>query len=357
MTNPAIDVGNGFGQGFDDFASPPGLERAGPGMLEGEPLVADVERVLESLDGRPVFLWLHFMDTHGPYFPPETYRRRFPPDDYRWAADPPALPIGAGNFGLDLIPRYQAVAEERSPAVYRASYDAEVRYVDDHVATVVRALERHGLWNETLFLFTADHGESLGEHGYYFAHGWFVYDDQIRVPLVLRGPGVPAGRRIRQSVSLVDLAPTILDLLGLPASATMEGRTLRPFLEGSPPDREAFAQSYYGEGLVAYRTGGMKYVFKPPRTSPRAASDPPFPDAAQEWLFDVDRDPGETSNLVPARQDALATMRSRVQAWLDDQSKRGQGRTAENPRGGKAPVRVLGDPQLERQLRALGYLD
>ncbi len=357
VANPGIDVSTGFAQGFDDFAIPAGLERTGPGMLEGQPLVADVEHVVAGLGREPSFLWVHFMDTHGPYFPPQPYRDRFHADDYRWPDDRP-LPIGTTNFGLGIVPLYQAIDGDTAPASYRARYDAEVSYVDDHVGAIVRALEAHGLWDRTLFVLTADHGESLGEHGYYFAHGWYVSDDELRVPLVLHGPAVPAGRRVRETVSLVDVLPTVLDLLGLPPSTRTEGRSLRPFLAGDAEDREAFAQTYFGEGLVVLRAGRMKYVFKPSHTpGTRPGSDPPFPDASQEWLFDLDADPHEQTSLVDARPEVARAMRERVQAWLKAQEARGRGHTAEQPGAGGVPKRVLGDPQLEHQLRALGYVE
>jgi arylsulfatase A-like enzyme len=322
-------------------------------------LVAEVERLLDGFaGGAPFFLWAHFMDPHGPYFPPPEYRDRFPADDYRWPDDPPMLPIGGTNFGLGIVPAYQVVQGETSPAVYRARYDAEVRYVDDHVGAVVRALETRGLSDRTVLVLTADHGESLGEHGYYFAHGWYAYDDTLRVPLLLRGPGVPAGRRVKESVSLIDLAPTVLDLLGLLPVQAMEGTSLRPFLVGTAERREAFAQTYYGEGLAAYQLGTLKYVFKPPRAAgARPASDPPFPDAGQEWLFDLAADPGETTSVLGERGDVARTMRERLQEWLRAQEERGRGRVAESPRQGSVPLRVQGDPQVERQLRALGYVD
>jgi arylsulfatase A-like enzyme len=159
-------------------------------------------------------------------------------------------------------------------------------------------------------------------------------------------------------VSLVDVAPTVLDLLGLPASTTMDGRTLRPLLADDRAERDAFSQTYYGEGLVSYRSGQMKYVFKPARAAgPRAGSDPPFPDEAEEWLYDLGADPAEKTNLLEARADTVATMRGRLQEWLRAQEAHGRGRPAELPQAGGVPRRVLGDPQLERQLRALGYLD
>jgi arylsulfatase A-like enzyme len=320
-------------------------------------MVADARAIAATVGDTPSFVWLHFMDPHGPYFPPESVRGRFADAAYAWPGDHP-LAVAPTNFGLGVIPAYQAVAGETAPASYRARYDAEIRYVDDHVAAVLAAYRAHGLLERTLVVVTADHGESLGDHDYYFAHGWFAYEDALRVPLVLVGPGVPAGRRVGASVSLVDLAPTLLDLLGLPATATMEGRSLRPLVRADGSDREAFSQTYYGEGMVALRTGDVKYVFKPKRVGAgaRPGSDPPFADASEEWLFDLTTDPGETKNLAPG-DPRLATYRGRTQAWLTEQERRGHGRQAEQQRAHGTATRVIGDPQLERQLRALGYVE
>ena len=328
-------------------------------MLAGPPLVADAIGLIDAIDATPTFLWLHLMDPHGPYFPPPEYRRQFDPKDYVRPGEGP-LPLGKTNFGLHMIPAYQVVEGDTDPASYRARYDAEIRYVDDHVGAIVAALRRRGLWDRTLLVLTADHGEALGEHDYYFAHGWFVSDDALRVPLIVHGPGFPAGRRVGGSVSLVDVAPTILDAIGAPPPSVSEGRSLQPMLTGDDGDRDAFAQTYYGEGLVALRAGRLKYVFKPPYASPgtpRPASDPVLPEAAAEWLFDLGLDPGESTNLVETRAQEAAPLRARLQTWLADQERRGRGKTAEQPRKDATPMRVLGDPQLQRQLRALGYLD
>jgi arylsulfatase A-like enzyme len=109
----------------------------------------------------------------------------------------------------------------------------------------------------------------------------------------------------------------------------MEGRSLRGLLTGDAADGEAFSQTYYGEGLVSYRSGHMKYVFKPVRAAgPRAPSDPPFPDASAEWLYDLDADPAEQQNLVETRTDVVVAMRARLQEWLRAQEARGRGHSA-----------------------------
>ncbi len=360
VANLALESKVGFAQGFDDFAMP-AVERSGPGMFEGGAMTAEAEQLLDTLGDSPFFLWLHFMDPHGPYFPPESHRALFAAADYRWPGETD-LTVAGSNYGLFIIPAYQAVEGRTQPADYRARYDAEVRYTDDHIAAIVRKLRARGLWDRSLFILTADHGESLGEHGYYFQHGWFLYDDCLRVPLLLRAPGIfPAGRRVRRSVSLVDVTPTVLDILGLPRREALEGRSLLPVVRDEEADRLAFAQTYYGEGLVALRRGPLKYIFKPPRPrhqdSP-PSSEPPTSAPAREELYDLEADPAETRDLATVRRDVVRALRAAAREWLADQERRGRQRVAERSPGAPGgPARVLGDPQLERQLRALGYVN
>ena len=366
IANPVLDARFGFARGFDDFALPAALEQQGPGSFGGTPLVAEAERLLDAQADAPSFLWLHFMDPHGPYFPPEPYRALFRPEDYARAGEPD-LPIADGNYGLLAIPKYQAVEGRRSPADYRARYDAEIRYTDDHVAAVIGMLRARGLWDRSLFVLTADHGESLGEHQYYFQHGWFAYDDCLRVPLLMRAPGfLPAGRRVGRSVSLIDVVPTILDVLALPVPVEVEGRTLLPLVRGAEQDRPALAQTYYGgEGRIALRRGRLKYVFTPPEDTSRpfhSAEDPPGSPEAREELYDLGVDPGETQDMSRKRVEVVQEMRHQVEEWLggqQDRSRRQQAREKgidfdrpDEPRRGH-----LRDQGIEQQLRALGYVN
>jgi len=300
--------------------------------------VRAVDRLMTASIDRPRFLWIHLMDPHGPYAPSERCRAPFDPATYRRDGEPD-LAVAPGNYATHEIPHYQAFDEERAPSVYRARYDGEIRCTDERVGDIVALLRKHGVWDHALVVLTADHGESLGEHDYYFQHGAVVYDDELRVPLVLHGPGIPAGRRVAASVSLIDVAPTVLDLLGLPVPATMEGKSLLPLLRGDVADRPAFAQTYYGEGVVALRQGDTKYIFTPPT----AVGGVP----AREELYDLAADPGELHDLAAEAPDRVRALRQTVAAWFDTQKDRPPGEPPLPPR----------DPAGERQLRALGYLN
>ncbi len=172
----------------------------------------------------------------------------------------------------------------------RRSYAAGVRYADGAVERLFGELARLDLLDDTLVVITADHGEELGEHGR-FGHSQTVYDEVLRIPLLLWRPGlVPAARSVEDVVSLVDVTPTLLDLLGLDEAADVEGRSLVPRLVGEPieDDGVRFAELQTGDTqVVAARSADTKWIGTP---------------GAIE-VFDVEADPGETKPLDdPARR-------------------------------------------------------
>jgi arylsulfatase A-like enzyme len=186
--------------------------------------VALVERAAAWLDkrdaSRPFFLWLHFMDAHAPYE----------------ARDAQAQGKGASE-----------------------RYDSELRYVDTQLAALRAALEQRGLWDRTLAVVHADHGEELGDHGGQF-HGSTLYDEAVRVPLLVHLPAQSAGRVVSTPVSLLDLAPTLLDVLGAPSQAAFMGRSLRDALEGRDlPERPILMEC---DRFAAHKRAYLRWPFK-----------------------------------------------------------------------------------------------
>jgi arylsulfatase A-like enzyme len=198
-----------------------------------ERIAADTsDAALAILDGFPseggerLFLWVHYQDPHGPYTPPEGLREHYLAAERARPDGRRQLPEATGRGGRGRIPTYQVVGENREVAFYRAGYDAEVHYLDAEVGRLLRALTERGLSDATLVVFTADHGESLGERDYWFAHGERLGDPLVRVPLLLRVPGLPPRRR-SDVAGLVDLFPTLLHYLaGLPTDPEAPGRDL-----------------------------------------------------------------------------------------------------------------------------------
>jgi len=184
--------------------------------------LADCSADLES----PCFVWVHYQDPHGPYTPPaelleiELTRQRSAADADR------LLPASADHSGLGGIPDYQLIGEHRDVGFYRAAYHAEIRYLDTEIGRLLQGLRDLGLDERTVVVFTADHGEGLGEDDYWFAHGEFLSEALVQVPLLLRIPGREPEKRA-DAASLIDVLPTLLGVLGVNAlDPPLPGRDL-----------------------------------------------------------------------------------------------------------------------------------
>ncbi len=196
---------------------------------------------LEALGDRPFFLWVSFPDPHHPFDAPEPWASRFDPRDLPLPRRDPAELAGKPPLqrrfseGLGFWARALNTPAARLPdrdlATMIAAYYGMVAQLDHHIGRILDALSARRLEARTTVAFTSDHGELLGDHGLLFK-GPFHYDGLLRVPLVLRGPGLPAGRRVDDPVGTIDLAPTFERILGVPAGGAVEGRDLAPVIEG-----------------------------------------------------------------------------------------------------------------------------
>ena len=294
-----VDARFGLNAGFDVYDDNYGSRPAGGELSVLERTAEEV--VAPALDwilGRNPhsaagswFAWIHLYDPHDPYAPPEPYMSRY-------AADP---------------------------------YTGEVAYADATLGTFFDRLRAAGALDRTMVAIASDHGESLGEHGER-THGLFAYDATLRVPLVMWAPPALAPAVISAPARLVDVMPTILDLVGVQAPAPIDGRSVRPIV-GSDGRGEA-PESYF-EALNANITrnwapltgivmGGLKVI------------DLPVPE-----LYDLRADPGERQNLYARRRDAARPLEQRLDAL-----------TAHAPQAAAGPV----DPETAQRLRSLGYL-
>ena len=233
----------GLQQGFDSYSGPKRLPRS------AQFVVSDAIEAINRIKGGPFFVWVQLDDPHTPYFPPPDYRARFS----------------------------------------KRLYDGEIAYMDAQIKRLVDHLRASGLLDGTMVVATADHAESLGEHGEE-THGLFLYDSTLKVPLIMRyPPRISAGKKFDGLVSGVDLVPTLLELMGLPAMASVQGESCAARLLGrDAPEREVvYAESFFGERaygwvpLQALRSSTEKFVNGP-----------------EPELYDLERDPAETINVA-----------------------------------------------------------
>lgn len=298
INNPFMVAGSGLEQGFASYVDYGTRSSA----RAAEPAVRDLVRELEMPQSADRFLFLHLMDPHGAYRMPDDFRARFTAETQVGRL---SHPLTRELFGKLTHRRLDPGAEERR--FLGDLYDAGVAYTDAQLGRVFDAALAAGPPERLTFVVTADHGEELFEHGG-FEHGHTVYDELLRVPLVVVQPGrATAGGLVETAVSTRDLARTLLDAAGV--APLGPGRSLLPLLAGAQRDPEravASGATLYGVERLAIERDGLKYVYnqtangRPSRRAPR-------PDARHE-LYDLRRDPGETTNRFrsePQRARAL----------------------------------------------------
>jgi len=280
----------------------------------------------------PLFLWLHYIDPHGPYAPPDDWPHRFDHEE--------PLPIDPAR-----VPGYIAVPGESDARAYIDAYDDEIAYTDHHVARFLRDYAEHRPIEEALVVFTADHGESLLEHEKWFTHGYHVYDEVVRVPLMLRGPGVPEGRS-RRLTSGVDLFETLLAFArGQPP---VPGRA-----DLRNPDSLPAGRVVYSEGSFSRRqrraavSGETKWVLQVSQATGRVLS---------RVRYDLARDPGETEGASWGGRDAVGA-RLLALAGADPDPAGAPAREGEAGAAGAQKVAPGVSEEARERLRALGYVE
>jgi len=267
---------------------------------------------IEEHKDEPFFLFLHYWDPHGLYKPPEKYKDMFYDGD----------PYDPENHSLDYLKAHpvwsftknqiDAIGEGITDLEYVISqYDAEIRYVDDQVQEIFDSLDRHGLSDDTLIILTSDHGESMGEHGFYFDH-FEVYDTTIHVPLIMKHPkGLPKGKRVDELIqTTVSIAPTVLNQFGIETPHYMKGKDLVSIINGEPGYPEIISNQGLWTCKRAIRTKDWKLI----KTTHKAFWDTP----ARE-LYRIDEDPGETVNLAEEKPEVVDMLELRLSRWLEEE--------------------------------------
>jgi choline-sulfatase len=258
---------------------------------------------------QPWFLCVSYTHPHDPYRITREYWDRYAGVDFKMPDDPPPgyapHPSDIWSITYHGIDRVGITRED----VYksRRGYYASTSYVDDKLGHLVNELDHLGLLDNTIVIFTSDHGDQCGEHGMWFKR--IVREWSARVPLLFAGPGIAEGLRVKENVSLVDLYPTLLDLAGITIPSDLphrlDGHSFAPFLSGQRPDHwsnEVIIENN-GEGTIRTIRALVKDQYKFIYTHERS-----------DQLYDLEKDPDEWDNVVddPAYADVAERLRARI---------------------------------------------
>ncbi|MFH1278025.1 MAG: sulfatase [Candidatus Eisenbacteria bacterium] len=311
-----------------------------------------VSLALEWIDragGAPFFCLFELNEPHFTYVPPPPFANRF--------GDPaPGLAL-MEDYEARRVPRYDLIyAIERTgytEADLRSAvdlYDGEIAWADDAIGRFRRGLEERGLFDRTIVVVTADHGENFGDHGTWFEHT-YLYDSSLRVPMMLRYPPAVPVRRVHSTAAEVDLFPTLLDLAGLRYDGPLDGAGMMGKAERDTSDRPVFAEDdIYRDprlaGYPRYRTyfPGVIGKWRMIREGDWKLIYIPGPEGPEYELYHLPGDPRELHDLHGERPDVAEPLRLRLEEWM-----------AEDERG-DADVREELREEMIEQLRSLGYI-
>ena len=210
-----VDSRWGFGRGFEHFHFEPTRQMKQKAFWSrGEPTTTAALDWIRSNSNERFFAWLHYFDPHMPYDPPAGFER---PESEVVSLE-----------GKDVPPNVKNIQQlQRMIRAYRG----EVAYTDAQIGRLIEGLQSLELFDRTIVVLTSDHGEGLGDHGH-LGHGWNLHDELVAVPMILRGPGLPGGRRVRGAAQLEDLMPTILSLVDVESPGGLDGVDLLHWLRG-----------------------------------------------------------------------------------------------------------------------------
>jgi len=317
----------GYSQGFDNYDDEISKEGSIPHSKLGEEhkVTEESEQRADITTRKAVnwirknrddkfFLWVHYYDPHWPYEPPKSYVK---------------------DFLKKNMNRNEKIV---------ANYDGEIRFVDDEVGKLLNAVKSLELDSNTLIIIMSDHGEGLGQHGW-MRHGMFLYDEQCRIPLIMKFPNViPENLRINNFIEAIDVAPSILDLLGLESEKGFIGKSFLPMFQGEKPfpfnpvflERRHYKAGKWGDVEIrgnkfAVREKNFKYIWAPEKDT--------------KELYKIDDDPKELYNVVKEYPNVADKLEQMIILWKKEQE------------AGKKILEQSIDQKSLDNLQSLGYIE
>jgi len=287
ISNYVLRKNQGYEQGFDiydDTMEGEELVRRRPERIAPDTTNRALDLIKQYRDER-LFMWIHYQDPHGPYTPPAGYTQKF----RDLTKEPRPLKVNhstknplLGLTGRGGIPAYQYL-NNNDYCFYASRYDGEINYNDQHFQRLIEGIKEVGLFEDALIVFSSDHGEGLGEHDYFFAHGEYLYQHQLHVPLIIKHGKNLTGRR-SDCVQHIDLVPTICNILGIKPDSRLRGTDLRNQQTNSRTIFSEMKSPLVPDGTKYCLTcDGLKLIYTPINKTFE--------------LYDLSADPGEEKNL------------------------------------------------------------
>jgi arylsulfatase A-like enzyme len=321
VDNPNLSKNFNFNQGFDRYLQ---VWDKTTEKEESTPYIT--RQILEFLsrdEKSPFFLWAHYIEPHYPFLPPQRFIEERP-QGRAFREIEPKIIAGAQRY----------VTPDLTEGYFLARYDGAVKYMDSEIEKILDLVYKKGYQKNSVIILTADHGEELGEHNYFYNHGPLTFGSSTRVPLIMSVPGEKS-RRIKSPVSLMDLYPTLLDWAGLVPPYEIQGQSLFE----RPGDRFLFIEGSSASYSVVYK----KYQLV--RTEKKLARELGLEELC---LFDFFNDPTEKDNFASRRKSLVDLMTRSYQEFYDKYGYRAS--TAKPKEEPKLTQREI------EHLKALGYI-
>ena len=304
---------NVSGRGFDKYIEFEGWKASeGDGKAHkaenlNDVAIPELERL--ASEDKPFFLFLRHMDPHSPYLPPKPFDKMF------YQADE----FDPGNRTLDPVYNFKPFCDYfatwfpegcTDKDFINAQYDGAVAYMDTCIKIILQKVEDLGLTNDTLVVFTSDHGETLYDHDCYFDHH-SLYEPTIVVPLAFKLPGyVPEGKRVNDICRLQDVTPTVLDILDIETGIEFDGRSLLPLAMGTPLVKQ-------DEFYITECTWMRKHGWRTPKWKYIKALEPDFHFKPETELYDLENDPLEYTNIAELRKDIVDMLDKKMNDFIN----------------------------------------
>lgn len=325
-----------FVKGFDFYICPRGIL----GKISGASVQAEEvnEQCIKWFDNyyekKDFFMLIHYWDPHIPYNPPKPFKRMYYQGDEKDPTHPNKSEMEElRQSNLDLLFKtYSNYKKVNDINYFIAQYDAEISYVDHQIGTLIKKIDELGILDDTCFILTADHGESLTEHRTYFTHSG-LYDPSIHVPLIFSFPSkLPIGKIIESNVRHVDLAPTILELLNTPIPEHMEGNSILPLIRGQSNvhPTEVFLFEQESACKRGVRTDKWKFIknLKSITTDDQKTAKELQAlgymalttecNTVSKELYDLENDSLELNNLINARTDIADSLERKIDTFVEN---------------------------------------